>query len=313
MPMTYRALVTVALALFALPAHAQDVACGIGHLATIEPDGSVRRGSKERLRRAAAGGVPLRVGWAIDANNDGADDLVHWADAAFVTVFEGEVFAQIDDIQRQVPTRGEPRVIMPAGRQRWSGLVGTTGRLEGHFDDGSEPTSARVRSMWCIDPRTATCAPGWRLVYRHDADGHPMEGSLQALLDAIRRGAGLRVAWGFASGTAAGADTVEHVAEPVFVTIMNGEHVFAQLPEQIGQASYTQPEGARFERPSVMWRRVMGTDGTFDAVFVDRATGEEVRRLTQHAGLSWFAELSGTECDSQGPLRLAVPNGVRHQ
>ncbi|MGH8252238.1 MAG: hypothetical protein ACREVI_16365 [Steroidobacteraceae bacterium] len=160
-----------------------------------------------------------------------------------------------------------------------------------------------------VGPRS--CSAEWRLAYRHDADGRLLAGSRQALVDAVRRGAPLRLAWGFATGPGKQAVTVEHAAEPVFVTVMNGEQVFAQLPEHIGQASYSDPSAARFDRPSVMWRGLLGTDGSFDAVFVDRATGEVVRRFPQRAGVAWFAALPPPGCDAQAPLRLAVPGGVR--
>jgi hypothetical protein len=70
---------------------------------------------------------------------------------------------------------------------------------------------------------------------------------------------------------------------------------------------------ARVDKAGVMWRGLMGTDGTFDAVFVDRATGQEVRRLPQRAGIAWVAELPAPECDAaQGPTTQArmTPNSV---
>jgi hypothetical protein len=307
-----RIIAAVAVVLLASPARAQEAACTVGHLATIEADGVVSRGTKADLRRVAASGTPLRVGWSIDGNGDGVADVAHWADSGFITEFEGEVFAQIADIQRQSPMRGQARVSMPAGRQRWTGLVGSNGILEGQFDDGSAPTSTRVRSTWCIDPRAAACAPQWRLVYRHDADGRPLEGAKPALLDAIRRGAPIRVAWGFAQTAATGAIALEHAADPVFVSV-TGDDVFVQLPEHIAQTSYARADGARFDQASVMWRGLMGSNGVFDAVYVDRASGREVRRLPQRAGLAWFAELPSRECAVQAPLTLAVPNGVRRQ
>jgi len=103
---------------------------------------------------------------------------------------------------------------------------------------------------------------------------------------------------------------VEHVAEPVFLTIMKGEDVFVQLPEHIGPTSYSRPDGATFDRSAVMWRGLMSSNGTFDAVLVDRASGREVR-LPQRAGVAWFALLPRTGCDAQEPLTLAVPGGVR--
>lgn len=148
-----RFVTLVAFLLLFAPSRAAAQTCSVGHLVTVEPDGKVSSGSKDALRKAVLAGTPIRVGWELDPNNDQVPDLSHWADSGFLTVFEGEVFAQIADIQRQQPQRGQARVVMPAGRQRWTGLIGTNGRLESHFDDGSEPTSVRVRSMWCADPR----------------------------------------------------------------------------------------------------------------------------------------------------------------
>ena len=131
-------------------ASAHDKACGARHLVTIETDGSISRGGKDALLRAFHDGLPIRVGWWLDPDGDGKADLAHWADASFLTEFEGHVFTQLPDIQAQSPLRGKARVMMPAGRKRWTGLLGTNGMLEGHFDDGSDPISVRVRTIWCL-------------------------------------------------------------------------------------------------------------------------------------------------------------------
>jgi len=130
---------------------AQESACPTGHLATIEPDGTASTGSKDRIRAAVQKGLPIRVGWILGPHGE----LTHWADAIFLSVFEGEVFAQVPTIQQQSPVRGKARIELPKSGGRWTGLLGTDGRLEGHFDDGSEAPKTRVRSIWCIDPRVA--------------------------------------------------------------------------------------------------------------------------------------------------------------
>ncbi|HWN06380.1 MAG TPA: hypothetical protein VNO53_04380 [Steroidobacteraceae bacterium] len=155
------------------------------------------------------------------------------------------------------------------------------------------------------------CAPRWQLVYRHDADGRPVTGARSALHAAIRRGQPLRAAWGFSTRRGDRDLTVEHAAEPLFVTIVDAEHVFVQLPEHIGQRSYVDAAGARFDRPAVMWRGLLGTDGTFDAVYVNRATGEEVRRVAQRAAVAWFAERPPAGCEDAPAVDLAIPGGVR--
>jgi hypothetical protein len=289
---------------------AADEVCR-GHLATVEPDGSVSAGSKDALRAAVRAGLPLRVGWHVGGSSDEGRGVSHWADAGFVSDFRGEVFAQIADIQKQVPQRDVARIALVAGR--WSGLLGTNGMLEGIFDDAREPNEpAKVRTIWCVAGRDA-CAPTWRLVYRHDADGAPQAGSKDALFDAVRRGRPIRFAWGMKADTRGRTVSVEHSAEPVFLTIMNGTELFVQLPEHIGQKSYFESDKARFDEPHVMWRGLMGTTGAFDAVLVDRATGEEEKRLPQRAAIAWFALAPDPVCDGAAPAPLAVPGGVRRR
>jgi hypothetical protein len=157
--------------------------------------------------------------------------------------------------------------------------------------------------------RIAACSPQWRLAYRHDADGHPLAGSKPALFDAVRRGYPLRLAWGF-SREAERAIRLEHTAEPVFVSLIDDRELVVQVPEHIGQAAYHDVDKALFDRPSVMWRGLLATTGVFDAAFVDRATGAEVRRLPQRAAVAWFAYAPADAC-SPPPLTLAVPGGVR--
>jgi hypothetical protein len=79
--------------------------------------------------------------------------LSHWADAVFLTEFEGEVFAQIVEIRRQTPKRGAGHVELSETPQRWTGSIGSNGFLEGAFDNDQKPTRLRVRAIWRIDPR----------------------------------------------------------------------------------------------------------------------------------------------------------------
>src|SRR5262245_46222306 len=79
-------------------------------LLIVEQDGRVSDGSKAGLRSAVERGLPLRIGWSLDFDGDGKPDLSHWADAVFITEFEGEVFTQIVPIRRQTPRRGEAHV-----------------------------------------------------------------------------------------------------------------------------------------------------------------------------------------------------------
>ncbi len=153
---------------------------------------------------------------------------------------------------------------------------------------------------------TAACSPGWRLEYHHDQHGTRISGSRQALFNAIRRGYPVRLAWGRSTAETP-PRTVEHAAEPVFVTITNNQHAFAQLPEHIAQESYWAAEKSRFGPSSVMWRGLIGTDGHFDAVWTDRATGETIRHAPQTVSAAWYSLSPATGCSEPEPAPLAAP------
>ncbi|HZH42644.1 MAG TPA: hypothetical protein VEY50_00970 [Lysobacter sp.] len=122
------------------------------HLLTVEADGKVTHGSKDRVREAVMAGQPLRIGWSLDWNKDGKGDVIHWADAMFLTVFEDDVFAQIEQIHRQHPKPGASDVELAADALYWSSSIGTNGVWRGRFQSQA-PVAWPVTSWWCIDPR----------------------------------------------------------------------------------------------------------------------------------------------------------------
>jgi hypothetical protein len=139
--------------LFLLTTHVASAQTCPTLLLVVEQDGRVSAGSRDTLRSAVEMGIPVRVGWSIDADRDGKADLSHWADALFITVFEGEVFTQIAEIRQQMPKRGQAHVELSSAPRRWTGSIGSNGFLEGAFDDEGPPTRTRVRTTWCVDPR----------------------------------------------------------------------------------------------------------------------------------------------------------------
>lgn len=66
----------------------------------------------------------------------------------------------------------------------------------------------------------------WLSVFHHQAEGKPISGSKEALIDAIRQGAEVRVYLK--------SKRVEHLSDANFITIFKGE-VFAQLDRIKGQ------------------------------------------------------------------------------
>lgn len=309
--MALKALLIFQAGTLMAPVKAQSLSCPIdSHLVTISASGSVEAGQMDALLHAYRTGRVLRIGWELDFDSDGIANITHWADALFLSEFEGVISAQVTQIERQAPRPGHARIDFRDESQRWSGLLSTDGTLLGRFSDG-EPRRDKVRSVWCLGAgeRRPECADRWRMAFHHDVDGKGIGGDKRKLFDAVRRGRPIRLGW----GTQHPDDptvSVEHVVEPVFVTVA-GNELFAQLPEHIAQESYVHPDAARFETPSVMWRGLIATTGSFDAVWIDRASGEQVRRLPQRAQVAWYVYGPDASCETDEAVRLAVPGGVR--
>lgn len=271
-----------------------------GSLLELDFDGSVISGSKRAVIDATQRGERLRVGWDIDFDGDSTSNLTHWSDALFLSVWEGEVFTQVQSIHRQRPVRDGASVEFPVDPDIWHGLIGTTGVLQGRFEGSEKVITMNVRSVWCSG------VSGWRPVYRSGLDGESLAGSKQTLLDAIRAGLPIRIGWGVALEIDDDQRSVEHVAVPAFLTIVNGTDVVAQLPEHIAQQSYIDATKSRFDDGAVMWRGLLSSTGQFDAIWVNRATGDVVRRMPQRARLTWYVQ--GSIPDARDSL--AIENGV---
>ncbi|WP_395376805.1 hypothetical protein [Marinicella sp. W31] len=146
----------------------------------------------------------------------------------------------------------------------------------------------------------------WQLVYKNNRDGEVIEGNKNALMDAVRQGSNLRIAWGVIHPTQKDR-YVEHITDPVFVTIASGQHVFVQTPEHIGQTSYWDTEFQDFSSPQVVWRGLLSTTGRFMAVTYNRNTGETIRRAPQKAVMSWYAYIP--EKTGKTPRKLFDTDG----
>lgn len=295
-------IVLILALLLSPPLRARQLASCAHPVLQIDFDGSILSGSLAALIGAVQNGEPLRVGWDLDFDQDGESDLSHWSEAAFLSVFEGQVSTQVQSIHRQSPVRGSGTIVLPESFDRWHGILDSRGVLRGRLEGSSTVSERQVRSVWCLLNKPQL---SWRLVYRHDINGKGLKGSKAALLNAIRGGQALQIGWGLSRLQNEVVRSVEHTITPVFVTIIDGSEVVAQMPEHVAQRSYWKHDAALFDLGAVMWRGIATTQGQMDAIWVDRSTGEVIRRSPQRAAFSWYA---------QGPVNLsaslAVEQGV---
>jgi len=295
-------LVAIAAILLSSPAQAQ-LACDAPLFATGFDKMPVQ-GTKAALIDAVSMGNSIRIGWELDFDEDGTGDLTHWADADFLSIWKGEVFTQVQAIHTQSPQRNEADIKLRSPYTEWRGSIGTTGTLDGRYTDNADFPDLKVATMWCAADQVHNSPV---LLYRHDADGQPVAGSIEALLSAIREGQSIRLGWGFSRELKGKELKLEHLIEPVFITAVNEKDVSAQLPEHIAQRAYHEVENSFFDDPSVMWRGLMTTQGTFDTAWVNRGTGETIRKYPQRAAISWY----GSTSPVLSTPSLAVRDGAR--
>jgi hypothetical protein len=119
----------------------------------VDTAGRSTFGDKAQLLDAVRAGLPVRVGWGIAWRlPDGtAGGLEHVAEAAFLTIHHGEVFAQIAPILGQAPSAREPVVTFRTeGDRLWYALLDTTGRLHHYFTGGAEAQTTRTATHWYV-------------------------------------------------------------------------------------------------------------------------------------------------------------------
>ena len=136
-----------------------------------------------------------------------------------------------------------------------------------------------------VQPTTA-----WRAVYQNDKMGAPVWGSKDSLIAGIRKGYDLRIGWGWEREVADSIVRLEHMAEPVFLSIIQEKNVSAILNEHPLLESYWQIDQQAFAEGGHLWHCVLTTQGTFNAQLYHRATGELLKDWPQRHRMTWYLE-----------------------
>ena len=103
-------------------------------------------GSKDKLLQLVHQGRPIRIQWPI------RDVLFHYMDGNFITVMNGEVFAQTHGIIRQLPDREtRKRIALDASEQsHWHAILATTGELRSFQSVEGELKDYRFPLKWFV-------------------------------------------------------------------------------------------------------------------------------------------------------------------
>lgn len=140
-------------------------------------------------------------------------------------------------------------------------------------------------------------ASPWHLMLSHTRDGVVEQGSADNIVSAVRQGCQLRIAWG-ARRAADISRTIEHIAEPDWVSIRDGKDINVQIGgfvinhAVLGEPASEHPRRERFggTEKVVKWRASLKPDGTFDAVWFTPHDGEFITRVPQRHAMKWYAD-----------------------
>ena len=101
-------------------------------------------------------------------------------------------------------------------------------------------------------------------------------------MDAVRLGYPVRIGWG--------SNRVEHVADADFLTIFEGEEVFAQIKSIIGQAPRIDGDSLKIRfRTQNHWTKIAGTNGYSTAIMTDYFKDSLLGGgKDQYAATSWY-------------------------
>ncbi len=127
----------------------------------------------------------------------------------------------------------------------------------------------------------------WNMVYKCDKEGNALTGSKQALVEAIRKGASVKIGWGFKGKK----HRIEHLSEPIWLAILDEKEVIAHLDPQVLSSTDWEELTASYKDTTQLvyeWRVVISTKGEFDAIWYDRDKHELSRRFPQNHPISWF-------------------------
>lgn len=134
---------------------------------------------------------------------------------------------------------------------------------------------------------------GWQMVYQHDENGTSLKGSINSLIAGIRNGYDVRVGWGWEKELGDSLVKIEHMADPIFLTIIQEKDVSVIIDAHPLLQSYIKIDSQSLDDSGDLWQCVLTTQGTFNAKVYSRTTGELIKDWPQRHRISWFLQYPG--------------------
>jgi hypothetical protein len=149
---------------------------------------------------------------------------------------------------------------------------------------------------------------GWQPVYQNDVNGHRVFGDKRTLLDAVKRGCPVRVAWG--EKLTDGTTDIEY-STPDFTSLVNDSDLVVQFPVSSIQTDYMHVEKSFLKTdPPTVWKALMSTDGHYHQFHQDGVTGQVTRVMYLRASMLWYANMGGEAGEGSQVPDMRIPGGI---
>lgn len=143
---------------------------------------------------------------------------------------------------------------------------------------------------------------GWQMAYKHDENGKRIEGNIDSLIQGIRNGYEVRIGWGWQRERGDSLLRLEHMAQPIFLSVIQEGNVSAVIDAHPLLDSYIAIEQQKFRSGGHIWQCVLTTQGTFNAQVYHRSTGELLNDWPQKHHMTWFLQYPPSSKMNRGPL-----------
>lgn len=133
----------------------------------------------------------------------------------------------------------------------------------------------------------------WKLLYKNDKNGNAVFGDKDELISYVRKGHPIKIGWASRRRNDT-TKTVEHIVDAEFLTIANGNQIFAQIKPFLAQRPDLTSDTLSMTLLPVQSNWVLGTNGLISSVNIDY--GKDTLRASPPKlfgkGLSWFSKTS---------------------
>lgn len=143
---------------------------------------------------------------------------------------------------------------------------------------------------------------GWQAIFKHNGQGGVIEGNIDSLIQGIRNGYDVRVGWGWVNEIGDSLVRLEHMAKPLYLSIINEKNVSAIIDAHPLLESYFDINKQRFREGGHIWQCILNTKGEFNAQLYNRSTGALMRDWPQRQIITWFLEYPAYKRDNRKPL-----------